>query len=118
MAIFEDVVAGEAATGLVVGLAAAVVVSAILPTIVSVGRPLLKGAIKGGIMLYERGQEVAAELGETVEDLFAEAKSELESPEGSMDDAVAAASEDIEAAAAEGSSSEKARGSRARRKSS
>lgn len=118
MAIFEEVVAGEAATGLVVGLAAVVAAPVILPAIISVGRPLLKGAIKGGIMLYERGQEMAAELSETFEDLVAEAKSELESPEGSTHDAVAAASEDIEAAAAGGSSAGKTRANRARRKSS
>jgi hypothetical protein len=45
--------------------------------IVNVGRPLLKGAIKGAIMAYGRGQEVVGELGETIEDLTAEARSEL-----------------------------------------
>ena len=45
MAIFEGT-AGTVGVGVVVGLAAAVMAPVLLPVIVTVGRPLLKGAIK------------------------------------------------------------------------
>jgi Protein of unknown function (DUF5132) len=69
--------AGAVGVGVVVGLAAAVLAPVLMPVIVNVGRPLLKGAIKGAIMAYGRGQEVVGELGETIEDLTAEARTEL-----------------------------------------
>ena len=75
MAMFEG--AGTVGVGVVVGLAAAVLAPVLMPVVVNVGRPLLKGAIKGAIMAYGRGQEVVGELGETIEDLTAEARSEL-----------------------------------------
>ena len=76
MAIFEGA-AGTVGVGVVVGLAAAVMAPVLLPVIVTVGRPLLKGAIKGAIMAYGRGQEVVGELSETIEDLTAEARTEI-----------------------------------------
>jgi hypothetical protein len=45
---------------------------------VGILRPLLKGAIKGGMQLYENGKVVAAELGEAAEDLMAEVHVEME----------------------------------------
>jgi hypothetical protein len=41
-------------------------------------RSLTKATIRGSIHLYEKGRESFAELGETVDDLMAEVKSELE----------------------------------------
>jgi hypothetical protein len=76
MAIFEEAL-GTAATGIVVTVAAAVVAPILLPVVVSVGRPLIKSAIKGAILAYGRGQEVIGEMQETLEDLTAEARSEL-----------------------------------------
>jgi Protein of unknown function (DUF5132) len=78
MALFEGS-AGTVAVGAVVGLAAAVLAPVLLPVLVNVGRPMLKGAIKGAIMAYGRGQEVVGELGETIEDLTAEARDEMRS---------------------------------------
>jgi hypothetical protein len=40
-------------------------------------KPLAKGVIKTGVMLYDRGHEAIAELGEVIEDFVAEVKSEL-----------------------------------------
>jgi hypothetical protein len=48
------------------------------PFLANVSRSLTKATIKGGIHLYEKGRESFAELGETVDDLMAEVKSELE----------------------------------------
>ncbi len=41
-------------------------------------RPLLKQAMKSYFVATERAREVAAEMGETLEDLYAEAKAEYE----------------------------------------
>jgi hypothetical protein len=41
-------------------------------------RSLTKSGIKGGLMMYQKGKELASETKETVEDLAAEAKAELE----------------------------------------
>ena len=53
-----------------------------LPVLVPVaagklGKPLAKATIKGGIVLYEKGKGVIAEVGETLEDIVAEAKAEM-----------------------------------------
>ena len=89
MAIFEGT-AGTVGVGVVVGLAAAVMAPVLLPVIVTVGRPLLKGAIKGAIMAYGRGQEVVGELSETIEDLTAEARTEIRHNGGSRAQAMPA----------------------------
>jgi hypothetical protein len=70
---------GNKGTGLVIGVAAAVLTPLVLPLITSLARPLAKAAIKGGLITYEKGREYVAELAEVMEDLVAEAKAELES---------------------------------------
>ncbi len=64
---------------LIVGVAAAIVAPVLLPVVGAVVRPVLKTAIKGGILLYNKGRELVAEAVESVEDLTAEAKAEMES---------------------------------------
>jgi hypothetical protein len=59
------------------GIAAIVLLPVLVPVVAGVGKPLAKAAIKGGIVLYEKGKGVIAEVGETLEDLVAEAKAEL-----------------------------------------
>lgn len=49
----------------------------VVAIVTAVAKPLLKSAIKGGIILYERGREAAAELVEMVEDVAAGVRSEL-----------------------------------------
>lgn len=66
---------------LLVGVAAAVVAPVVLPVLGAVVRPVLKAAIKGGIILYNKSREIVAEVAESVEDLAAEAKAELQ-PQG------------------------------------
>ncbi|GEM_PF-1727228 len=41
-------------------------------------RPLVKRAIKGGMVATDRMREMTAEMGETLQDLYAEAKAERE----------------------------------------
>ena len=80
MAILENGIKGNLMTGLAIGIGAAVLAPVVIPVIASVAKPLAKAAIKGGIQLYERGKEAFAEVSEVVEDMVAEAKSELAQP--------------------------------------
>jgi len=48
------------------------------PFLANAPRSLTKATIKGSIHLYEKGRESFAELDETVDDLMAEVKSEME----------------------------------------
>lgn len=76
MSLLDDV-KGNAVTGLLIGIGAAVLAPVVLPILASIAKPVAKAAVKGGIMLYEKGKEAAAEAGEMFEDIVAEAKSEL-----------------------------------------
>ncbi len=74
------------------GIAAIVLLPVLVPVAAGkLGKPLAKATIKGGIVLYEKGKGVIAEVGETLEDIVAEAKAELaetqvESAEVAADD--------------------------------
>lgn len=60
------------------GIAAIVLLPVLVPVAAGkVGKPLAKATIKSGIVLYEKGKGVIAEVGETFEDIVAEAKAEL-----------------------------------------
>jgi hypothetical protein len=81
MALLEDMVdvmKGNVWTGLAVGLGAAVLVPVVLPAVARATKPVAKTAIKAGLVLFAKGRETVAELGEVAEDVYAEAKSELE----------------------------------------
>ena len=78
MAGVDDLFKGNIVTGLAVGVGIAILAPLVTPILVSVGKPLAKSMIKTGMLLYEKGRETAAELGEVFEDLVAEAKVELE----------------------------------------
>ena len=60
------------------GIAAIVLLPVLIPVAAGkVGKPLAKATIKGGIVLYEKGKGVIAEVGESLEDIIAESKAEL-----------------------------------------
>ena len=59
------------------GIAAIVLLPVLIPVAKNVSKPIAKATIKGGIVLYEKGKGVLAEVGETFEDVIAEAKAEL-----------------------------------------
>ncbi len=60
------------------GIAAIVLLPVLVPVVAGkIGKPIAKATIKGGIVLYEKGKGVLAEVGENLEDLIAEAKAEL-----------------------------------------
>jgi hypothetical protein len=77
MGLFDNGLKGNILSGLAIGIGAAVLAPAILPILVGAAKPLVKAAIKGGIVLYDRSKESFAEVGEVVEDLVAEVKAEL-----------------------------------------
>ncbi len=75
----EDVVENVVEDLGIPGIAAIVLLPVLVPVVAGVGKPLAKATIKGGIVLYEKGKGVIAEVGETLEDIVAEAKAELAS---------------------------------------
>jgi hypothetical protein len=78
MALLDDLFKGNnVVTGLAIGIGAAVLGPMLLPVLAGAAKPLVKAAIKGGIVLYEKGKETAAEMGEVLEDIVAEAKAEV-----------------------------------------
>jgi hypothetical protein len=74
---FEEVVEGLG----VPGIAAIVLLPVLVPVASKVVKPIAKAAIKGGIVLYEKGKGVIAEVGESLEDIIAEARAELAADE-------------------------------------
>ncbi|MBD2343711.1 DUF5132 domain-containing protein [Anabaena subtropica] len=59
------------------GIAAIVLLPVIIPAVGGMGKSLTKATIKSGIVIYEKGKGVIAEVGENFEDILAEAKAEL-----------------------------------------
>jgi len=78
MALLDNVFEGNAVTGLALGAAVVVLGPVVLPAALAVGKPLAKAMVKGGLMIYDRGREMVAEAGEVVEDIVAEARSEMQ----------------------------------------
>jgi hypothetical protein len=63
--------------GLAVGAGVVLLAPVVVPIIGSILKPLAKAVIKGGILAYEGTKLTIAETKETLEDLAAEAKSEI-----------------------------------------
>lgn len=70
---------GNIVTALGAGIGATLLAPVLVPILTRAVKPLTKGAIKGGILFYEKGRESFAGLSETVDDLVAEVKVEMES---------------------------------------
>jgi len=64
-----------------VGVASASVLKAAAPVIGSVARPLLREAVKGGLLIGRQVQTVVQEAWQEVEDITAEAKAEMDQPQ-------------------------------------
>jgi hypothetical protein len=65
----------------VMGAASAAVLKAVAPAIGNAARPLLREAIKGGILLGRQVQTVVQEAWQEVEDITAEAKANIDQPQ-------------------------------------
>ncbi len=76
MSLIEDVTKGSL-SAILIGVAAAIVAPTVLPALASGFRPLAKAAVKGGLMIYDAVKETVAEAGEQLNDLVAEARSEM-----------------------------------------
>lgn len=78
MALWEDVWESDLTKVVAIGAAAALVLPNLLPAVLRAGKPVVKAAIKGGLLVYIKGREAFAEAGEVAEDIYAEARSELD----------------------------------------
>lgn len=72
-----DFVEDAGAPGLIAGIGAVILAPVLIPAVAGIGKPLVKSAIKGGLVLYEKSRGALAEVGETWEDIVAEARAEL-----------------------------------------
>ncbi|BAZ29719.1 hypothetical protein NIES4074_21660 [Cylindrospermum sp. NIES-4074] len=77
MAKITDFVEDAGAPGIIVGIGAVLLAPVVLPIVAGIGKPLAKSVIKGGLLAYERSKGAIAELGETWDDIVAEARAEV-----------------------------------------
>lgn len=78
---------GNTAKGIAIGVGVALLAPVALAGLAGVGRPAARAAIKAGLLMYEKGLETAAELGEILEDLVAEAEAEIDAERSSSSEA-------------------------------
>ncbi|MFH7026932.1 MAG: DUF5132 domain-containing protein [Heteroscytonema crispum UTEX LB 1556] len=72
-----DFVEDAGAPGIIAGIGAVILAPVLIPVVAGVGKPLAKSLIKGGLVLFEKSKGAFAELGETWEDMVAEARAEM-----------------------------------------
>jgi hypothetical protein len=96
MGLLDNGLKGNILTGLAIGLGATILAPAIIPVVANIAKPLAKAALKGGIILYEKGKEAFAETKEVVEDLVAEAKAELSETKVEPSEVKAEAAQNVE----------------------
>jgi Protein of unknown function (DUF5132) len=66
--------------GLCLGIGAGVTGRELMPALRRIGKPFVKVAIKGSIQALEKGIEVASQLSETLDDMVAEVRGEMDGP--------------------------------------
>ena len=59
------------------GITAIVLLPVLIPVAGKAAKPIAKATIKGGVVLYEKGKGVIANVGATLEDIVAESLAEL-----------------------------------------
>jgi hypothetical protein len=74
MALIDDAFKGW--SGLLIGVGAAYVLPNVLPVLRPIIRPMVKGIVRTGLSLADTVREAAAEAGEQLSDVVAEARSE------------------------------------------
>jgi hypothetical protein len=90
MAIVEDILKDKTAVMIAAGIGVAVLAPVLLPILAGAGRPLARAAIKTGIIMFEKGREAVAEVGEVFDDLVAEARAEIHQNHAAQDAASSA----------------------------
>lgn len=78
MAGIDDLFKADLTKTLALGIGAVVLAPVVIPALTTLSRPLAKAAVKSSMILYEKGRETFAEVGEVIEDLVAEAKAEIQ----------------------------------------
>ncbi len=68
---------GLTAGNLAIGVGIVLLAPIVLPVLGSIAKPMIKAAIKGGLVAYEGLRVAIAEAKESLEDLTAEARSEI-----------------------------------------
>ena len=63
--------------GILIGAGAVLLAPVVIPIIAGIAKPVAKAVIKGSLITYHKVKESTAEALESIEDLAAEAKSEL-----------------------------------------
>lgn len=77
MVKITDFLEEAGAPGIIVGIGAVLLAPVVIPVVAGIGKPLAKSIIKSGLVAYEKSKGALAELGETWEDVVAEAKAEI-----------------------------------------
>jgi hypothetical protein len=77
MALFEEITE-SVFPGAAIGIGAALLAPVIVPTVGGVLRPVVKTAVKTGLYVTDKLYELAAEAGEQLSDIVAEARSEMQ----------------------------------------
>ncbi|MBE9198624.1 MULTISPECIES: DUF5132 domain-containing protein [unclassified Nodularia (in: cyanobacteria)] len=72
-----DFVEDAGAPGIIAGIGAILLAPVLIPVVAGIGKPIAKSLVKGGIVAYEKSRGAFAEIGETWEDIIAEAKAEI-----------------------------------------
>lgn len=72
-----DFVEDAGAPGIIAGIGAILLAPVLIPVVAGIGKPIAKSLVKGGIVAYEKSRGAFAEMGETWEDIIAEAKAEI-----------------------------------------
>lgn len=67
----------QAVKNLAIGLGVSILIPVAVNLLGPVVWPLARGALKAGILAYEKGRETVAEIGEVIDDLVAEVQEEL-----------------------------------------
>ncbi len=84
--------------GILVSVAIAAASSILIPIVIRASRPLARAGVKSGLVLYQKGRETAAEIGEVVEDFIAETRAEFTGTTeiiGEADEAISDIGEEI-----------------------
>jgi hypothetical protein len=77
MAKITDFVEEAGTPGIIAGIGAVLLAPIVVPIVAGIGKPLAKSLIKSGLVAYEKSKGAFAELGETWDDIVAEARAEL-----------------------------------------
>ncbi|KYC36452.1 hypothetical protein WA1_42875 [Scytonema hofmannii PCC 7110] len=72
-----DFVEDAGAPGIIAGISAVLLAPVVIPVVAGIGKPIAKSIIKSGLVLFEKSRGAVAELGESWEDMVAEARAEL-----------------------------------------